>query len=259
MQNGIDEVREYWSQHLNCTQFLLGEEVEIGSERFFSELERIVDRYGYKRQLLAEFWANRSGSRLLEIGCGLGNDLVLLSQLGFEVTGIDLAPPAVEVARKHLEIRNTPGKVVIGNVEELEFADESFDAIYSSGVIQHTPDIEKATREMMRVLKSGGKMLIVVYHRWSWFYFLKKITGVNIEFQDGDAPIIKTFSKKELRKLFVDLRNVLIRFEAFYPVPTARSGISPWVFNHIFVPAVKLIPPFIMKNLGWHMVLIGTK
>lgn len=256
----IDDVREYWNSHLNCTQFLGPVSAQVGSDEFYDTLQAtLFDRYTYKKALLAEFARGHHGETLLEIGCGLGLELGYLGQHGFDVTGIDLAPAAAELAGRHLNRLKVTGRTLVQNVEMLEFPDHSFDAIYSSGVIQHTPNIYKAIKQMMRVLRPGGRMLIILYHRHSWFYLLHKLAGTNIEFSDRDAPIINTYSRADLRGLFSKLRDIRIDTEYYYPVPTNRKGVLASLFNRVLVPVTKRIPSTIMKQFGWHLVLTGIK
>jgi ubiquinone/menaquinone biosynthesis C-methylase UbiE len=260
MNPTIEEVRAYWDSHLNCTQFLSDVKLPWRSEEFYRAIETYIgEHHAYKKNLLADLLKKCNGKKLLEVGCGLGVELAWLGCLGFEVTGIDLSPTAVNLANQHLSRRKINGQASVQNVEHLEFPDETFDAVYSSGVLQHTPDMETAIHEIMRVLKPGGSVLVILYHRRSWFYMLHRLTGVKIEFSDEDAPIIKTFTKKEVEILFKDLRNRHITLEYFYPRRTAKRGVLALLFNYIFVPGARVLPHFLVKRFGWHIVLTGIK
>ena len=260
MEPTITDVRQYWNSHLNCTQFLKTPDFSLGSDDFYEELENtVLRRYAYKFTLLEEFAKGCEGQTLLEVGCGLGIELGKLGKLGFDVTGIDLAPAAVDLAGRYLKRLHVKGRTRVQNAEQMDFPDESFDAVYSSGVIQHTPDIRKAIAEMFRVLRPGGKMMVILYHRRSWFYLLHKLTGVNIEFGDKDAPIINAYTRQELRSLFGNLRNVKIDCEHYYPLPTNRTGLLSVVYNYAFVPGIKIVPVGLIKHFGWHLVLTGVK
>lgn len=259
MKTGIDDVRSYWNSHLNCTQFLTSKDVAIGSHEFYAELEQSYLRYDYKDAAFRAFRAGASGDRLLEVGCGLGIELAKLSALGFDATGVDLAPRAVELANAYFRMKGVRGTAIQGNAENLDFADGSFDAIYSSGVLQHTPDIRRAVREIHRVLNPGGSILIVLYHRRSWFNLLRRLSGVNVEFVDRDAPIVNMYSRKELRDLFSAFRDVQIATEYFRAEPTKRRGALAHAYNRIFVPAIRLAPRALLQSFGWHLVLTARK
>jgi len=256
----IDKVRAYWNSHLNLTQFIDYQNDALDSENFYAVVEQHVRvRHAYKETLLRNFAMDCQGQTLLEVGCGLGLELAWLGKLGFDVTGIDLAPAAVKLASDHLRRLSINGRAMVQNVEQLEFADASFDAVYSSGVLHHTPDIRRAIAEILRVLKPGGKLLVILYHRHSWLYLLHKLTGVNIEFGDEDAPIIHVYTKKQVRSLFQGLRNTAVAVEYAYPMPTVKRGFLPFFYNRAFVPASRMIPAAMMRPLGWHLVVSGVK
>lgn len=257
-QHSVRDVQEYWDTHLNLTQFIRTD-APVGSDEFYHQLREQLTRYPYKLPLLQEFAKGCSGQRLLEIGCGLGLELAELGRLGFVVTGIDLAPNAVKICNDYLNKQGVEGEALVQNAERLDFPDDTFDAAYSSGVLQHTPDIEKAIAELWRVLKPGGKILIILYHRRSWFYLLHRVSGMNIEFSSDDAPIINTYTATELRSLFSRFRNIQIQCEYYRPNPTGRKGLAPALYNRLFVPAMRTVPKRLARRYGWHLVLTAQK
>ena len=259
MKNSIQNVRAYWNSHLNCTQFLTDQEVELGSDDFYHLLGQTMERYIYKKQLFYDLANSSAGQKLLEVGCGLGLELAKLGKLGFDVTGIDLSPKAVGLSESYLRNQGIKGQTLVQNAENMDFPNDAFDIIYSSGVLQHTPNIDKAIAEIWRVLKPAGRILIVLYHRHSWFYPLYRISRINIEFQDQDAPIINTYTKNELKLLFSRFRDIEIHSEYYYPQATKRRGFLPAMFNYVFVPITRMIPSMFMKNFGWHIILTATK
>lgn len=255
----IEDVQEYWDTHLNLTQFITRNDVDIGSDEFYRLLGQALDRYEYKQTLLREFAKARSGSKLLEVGCGLGVELAQLGKLGFLVTGIDLSPQAIGVANTYLNTLGVRGEALVENAEDLSFDDETFDAVYSCGVLQHTPNIERAISEIWRVLKPGGDILIILYHRFSWFYLLQRLSGTNIEFESEEAPIINTYTRTELRTLFAQFRDIEIQCEYYYPRRTKRRGVLPFLYNYAFVPATRWVPRSVARRFGWHLVLKARK
>src|SRR5205814_370348 len=89
---------------------------------------------------------------------------------GADYTGIDLTEAAIELARKRFALSHLNGQFLVSDAENLDFDDESFDLVYSHGVLHHTPDIEAAVREIYRVLKPGGRAIVMLYHRGSYNY-----------------------------------------------------------------------------------------
>lgn len=257
--SSLDEVREYWDSHLNLTQFLNADEVAVGSDGFHDRLRETLDRYAYKRRVLESFARASGGKELLEIGCGLGVELAELGRLGFDVTGIDLSPSAVSQCNLYLEREGVTGEALAMNAEQLDFPEQRFDAVYSSGVLQHTPDIDRAIAEIWRVLRPDGRILIILYHRHSWFYLLHRVSGASVEFDSDDAPIVNSYTRKELRQLFANFRDVAIESEYYRPLPTRRRGVLPLLYNRLFVPMTRAAPRTAIQRFGWHLVLTARK
>jgi SAM-dependent methyltransferase len=84
-----------------------------------------------------------------EIGCGLGTDGAQFAEAGADYTGVDLTEAAVDLARKRFELFALPGKFQTADAENLDFANESFDLVYSHGVLHHTPRLAKPFRKFI--------------------------------------------------------------------------------------------------------------
>lgn len=100
------------------------------------------------------------GKKILDAGCGNGRFAYYAAKYGAEVWAIDLGP-AVEVARHNTQTRNV--HVVQADLHNPPFALESFDFIYSIGVLHHLPDPEAAFQNLLRFLKPGGVVQIYLY------------------------------------------------------------------------------------------------
>lgn len=128
-----------------------------------------TDRAGYEAQAEARYrlepyirdfagFASAQGQKVLEIGVGLGADHQCFAEAGADLYGIDLTERAVEHTRQRLALFGLSSHLAVGDAEDLDFPDESFDQVYSWGVLHHSPDTPKAIREVYRVLKHrGGK------------------------------------------------------------------------------------------------------
>jgi ubiquinone/menaquinone biosynthesis C-methylase UbiE len=161
-----ERVRAFWQANPCGTKFT---DAEPGSQRFY----QLVEEHRYQKEWhipMAAGFAGTGGLRVLEIGCGLGTDGAQFAQAGADYTGVDLTEAAVELARKRFELFNLPGTFRTADAEALDFADDSFDLVYSHGVLHHTPNTSGAIREIHRVLRPGGRSVVMLYHRDSYNY-----------------------------------------------------------------------------------------
>jgi SAM-dependent methyltransferase len=141
-------------------------------EQFFSDYYQF--NYSLERHLPACFDAlNLSGKRVLEIGLGQGADSESLIRRGASWTGVDLTADSVERVRTRLTLRDLPfDELRQGSVLDLPFEDSTSDMVFSHGVLHHVPEIRQAQKEIHRVLKPGGELVIMMYARWSLNYLV---------------------------------------------------------------------------------------
>jgi SAM-dependent methyltransferase len=112
--------------------------------------------------LILRHWPEPKGGRFLEAGCGPAANALNLAKLGIDVTGVDLAPEAVEGAQEAFVRHGLEGEFVLGDVRQLPFPDDSFDFVYAGGVVEHFRESRCAVAEMARVLRPGGRVLFTV-------------------------------------------------------------------------------------------------
>ncbi|HYG81806.1 MAG TPA: class I SAM-dependent methyltransferase, partial [Pyrinomonadaceae bacterium] len=161
-----ERVRAFWQQNPCGTKF---SDAPPGTRLFYERVEEHRYTKEWHIPAAADF-AGARGLSVLEIGCGLGTDGAQFAQAGALYTGVDLTDAAVELAQKRFELFGLPGTFRTADAENLDFADESFDLVYSHGVLHHTPDTVKAVKEVHRVLKPGGRAVVMLYHRDSYNY-----------------------------------------------------------------------------------------
>jgi len=127
--------------------------------------EAFIRRTGFRPEDLA-------GKLVLDVGCGMGRFAEIASRWGAHVVGIDLSL-ACEVAAKNLSERRAT--FFQADVFKLPFSPESFDYIYSIGVLHHTPDCEQAFKSLPRLLKPGGRIAIWLYSAYNAWYRMSDV------------------------------------------------------------------------------------
>ncbi len=185
------------------------------------------------------------GKRVLEIGCGLGTDLMRFARAGATTFAVDLTPRHLRLTQQRLRAEGYAARLVRSDAERLPLADGSLDAVYSFGVLHHTPRFDLAAAEIHRVLRPGGQALIAVYHRRSLFYaaWIARALATGDLFRRGyrrvmadveqhphsDAvPLVDVLTRRECRRLFARFRSVDVSAHHFAyaaPVTHVRSAL----------------------------------
>lgn len=249
----ISDITAYWDHHIHDLAIATH---PVGTPGFFRQLDEYrYDKLNYLPRLV-DFSAYQ-GKNLLEIGCGVGIDLVRFSRARADVTGVDLSQTAIELARQNIMQNGLNADLCVMNGEALQFPDNCFDVVYAHGVIQYTADAGKLVSEIHRVLKPGGESIMMVYNRNSWLNFMRKVTRIPLEHED--APVLRKFSIGEFRELMKPFRTYQIIPERF-PVKTKlHSGWKARLFNDLFVGTFNILPKALVKPLGWHLMAFAVK
>lgn len=130
---------------------------------------------------------------------------------GARVTGVDIAEKSIELARKNFVFNGGEWDLRVMNGEQLEFDDDSFDAVYAHGVLQYTADDdtaddEKMIDEIFRVLKPGGEAIMMVYNKYSWLNLMSKLFKTELEHED--APVLNKYSIRQVQKMLYKFSKV---------------------------------------------------
>lgn len=227
-------------------------EAKAGTPEFFAEVER--SRYELEPfiERFAEF-REAAGDRVLEIGVGLGTDLIQFARRGANVTGVDLAERSIELAKRRFELEGLEADLLVADAEQLPFADGSFDRVYSWGVLHHTPRTAVAVREAIRVLRPGGRLCVMLYGRRSWVAFAfwarfallrgrpwMTIGNVLARYQESEGT--KAFTKREVREMFEPLRELQVQPHS---TPYDRRYAGP-------------LAKVTGNSLGWFLIVQGV-
>lgn len=292
-QNLKERVRAFWQANPCGVKFA---NAEPGTRRFYELVEE--HRYATEWHIpSAADFAGAHGLKVLEIGCGLGTDGAQFAKAGADYTGIDLTDAAVELARRRFELFDLPGNFQTADAENLSFPDESFDLVYSHGVLHHTPDTAKAIREIHRVLRPGGRAIVMLYHRNSYNYrvnisllrragaqllkwdkgvgLVHKLTGEPLDKLEEHARLLRTqkqsyLGDEEFLSQNTDgagnpLARVYSRQEAAELFQDySKVILKTYFFNKRWLPLIgKILPRSLEAQLaarwGWHLWIYATK
>jgi len=230
----------------------------VGTLRFFDVLDDYrFDKLRYLPRLVD--FAGYRGKRLLEVGCGVGTDLVRFARGGAHVTGVDLAEQSIALAQSNFELHGLGGQadLRVGNGEALPFSDESFDVTYGHGVLQYTHDARRMVLECRRVLAPGGQAIFMVYNRVSWLNAMSTVLGVGLE--HADAPVLEKYSIPEFQHLLQGFADVRIVPERFPVKSRLHKGWKAAAFNGVFVGMFNAIPRPLVRRFGWHLMAFCRK
>jgi len=217
-------------------------EQKLTRERLLEAIGDLKDMFVMRRHMAAEEMPldDLRGKTVLEIGPGAGGHSALFAVHGAHVTSIDLTLPRAQATQRKFDLLGDAVdgcQAMQGDAENLPFPDDSFDIVYSNGVLHHTRDTERAIDEAYRVLKPGGRAVIMLYCKSSWHYWINMLLCVGIlkgkAFGDANwlgkatewggsneqevaNPITRCYTRAGIMRLFRRFRDVRPRKGEFY-------------------------------------------
>jgi ubiquinone/menaquinone biosynthesis C-methylase UbiE len=287
------QVQSFW-QRTPCDSWFV--DAPPGTPLFYEALDE--HRYRVHPKLLSavDFRQTR-GLRVLEIGCGCGSEAERFARAGAYYTAVDLTNAAVSLTQRRFQLAGLPGTFLQGDAENLPLADNSFDLVYSHGVLHHTPDTARALREVYRVLSPRGRAVIMLYHRDSFNYainlrLVRRLRSALLRTNWG-LKLVQTIWREPVEELrrhaelvkqdprgYLEMQNMLNRNTdgpdnplsqvfskesvrpLFWQFRTIRTEVMFW--NPNWLPGLgKLIPQTVEEKLaarwGWHLWIYATK
>ncbi len=259
--------REQWSQDPCGAES--DRDSEFGTRQYFNEVERV--RYQEYAPWMPELMGFNSfaGARLLEVGCGMGTDLLQFARGGALCTGIDLTPRSIAITRQRFALYEQRVDLLISDGERLPFANETLDVVYSNGVLHHTPDTAGAIGELLRVLKPGGTAKVMIYHKNSLNYWgelmlhrgvlrgdllrgrsPEEIMSSWVEYSEhGGRPLVKAYTREQTIELFKNFREIKIDVEQLLrrEIPLLGNLLPEKVFKYF------------QTNFGWNLIITAKK
>ncbi len=258
-----DQVQQQWNNDPAGSHYV--KRAQRHTLEWYLEVE--AHRYGEYAPWMPETmeFARHGGERVLEVGGGLGTDLAQFARHGAIVTDLDLSAGHLELARENFRLRGLCGTFLHHDAETLPFPDASFDLVYSNGVIHHTPNTQRAVDEIFRVLRPGGRAIVMVYAERSLHYWgvqvlrhglhegrleqwsMGEVMSQGVERSGTDAlPLVKVYSRRRLRTMFGRFAKVQLR---------QRQATRPELIG----PLRWLSADLVGRIAGWNLVVKAAR
>jgi len=272
MAIGLEEIREFWEQHPVGHAHVGPQPSWYDYFREFDNLREHPDIEPYAFSNFIHGYEESSGTRVLDYGCGNGYVLSRYARCGAEVVGVDITARAIELCEKRFDLMGLTGTFVQNDGRSIPFESESFDIVCSIGVLHHIPDPAPVVAELCRVLKPGGKIVVMMYHRDSFRYrvtfrwrrhfqpfsFRARPLDEEVNRNDGEGnPFGRVYSREELRELLRDFEQ-----HAFWVNKLGLDELALFS-RRLRTVFVRLLPQRVHRALaarfGWNLYCIARK
>jgi ubiquinone/menaquinone biosynthesis C-methylase UbiE len=260
------EVRAFWNRQSCDTQHAKAEKF---SREYFDQIE---ERRYSGTALIHSFaqFTRYHGRRILEVGFGAGTDFRQWLRAGAVASGVDLTEEALRNLERSIEVYRLPAPecALVADAENLPFPSDSFDLGYSWGVLHHTPDTEKALAELVRVVRPGGEIKVMLYNRHSIYAFglwLRLALGRGrpwkslrwVLWNHVESIGTKGYTRNELRRMLGVLPLSEIRIDTFLTsVDQLRFQRFPFLLAN---GPLALLVALGGNRFGWAHCIYGRK
>ena len=248
----IEEVKKFWNER-PCN--IKHSSKELGTMEYFDEVE--LKKFRAEPHILkfTEFpqWKNK---KVLEVGCGLGTVGINFALNGVDYTGVELSKESLEIAKKRFEVYNQFGKFYLGNAEELSsfVPIETYDLIYSFGVIHHSPHPEKIVSQIKKYMNENSVLKIMLYAKDSWKNYMIDAGLDQPEAQYG-CPIANTYTKQDVVELLDEYEVLSIEQDHIFPYQVEPYKLGEYIKQPWFDIMPTEMFETLEKNLGWHLLI----
>ncbi len=214
---------------------------ELDQERLLGAIEDLEDMFRYRGHgAVVEMPLSKlTGKKVLEIGSGAGGHSALFARRGAIMTSIDLTIERVKSTSIKFQLLGDLAKDCVAlqcDAQNLSFSNDTFDLVYSNGVLHHTLDTQQAIDEVYRVLKPGGQAIIMLYCKSSWHYWLNMFLPIGIlqgkalrrnwlgratewggkQKQTVINPITQCYTSSEIQQMFSAYKDLRLRKADFF-------------------------------------------
>lgn len=292
------DIRAFWGAMYRSAYS--GIDDELDGETLLRLLDETRSMFRYRRHIAATEMPLESlaGKKVLEVGSGGGSHSALFANHGATVTAIDLTMDRARATAGKFELladRAAGCHALQGDAENLPFSDSTFDIVYSNGVLHHSPDTEMAISEVFRVLRPGGRAIVMLYCKSSINFWLTFWLGYGI-FRGGlwrhgvdrlgaqtewagsdeqtlENPITRCYTRRQIADMFNSFGDVTLRKSDFSIVHLPKIGkyYRRWLERRQRVHSGGLLPYgapwpiasvfelWVGQFLGWAWNIAATK
>jgi len=264
------KVKAFWESNPVAAE---GIEAAPGTPDFFRNFDAIREADDCEPWAFSDEIHGYSSSkdlRVLDVGCGNGYVLAQYAKYGANVSGVDLTQTALDLSQKRFALAGLQGDFRLTDGNALPFDDAVFDIACSMGVLHHIADPRPMIAEMRRVLKPGGRLILMLYYWGSWKYHVvfrvkrlldSRYRGLSqqqaLNMNDGaECPLARVYTRAEVKGLldgFSDLHFELnqLSWKQLLLVPgldRLLKPILPRASRNIFA-----------RTMGWNLYITATK
>ncbi len=256
-ERALEEVRDFWNAD-PCGSRYLGDRADFEAHagaRY--QLEPYIHEFAG--------FAQSGGQHVLEVGVGMGADYLEWLKAGAQATGVDLSSASLEQAKRRCEMAGYAADLRVSDAEHLPFPDNTFDIVYSYGVMHHSPDTPQCIREAWRVLKHGGALRIMIYHHpsltgfmlWLRYGWLRGRSLRQAVYDHLESPGTKSYTQEEARAMLQGFEQVEFR-QAFSPGDLLLNEPSARFQGLVYRIIWRLYPRFLIRRFGdkWELFLL---
>ena len=248
----INEVKEFWDGR-PCN--IRHSQKELGTREYFDE---VADKKFFVEPHIKSFsnFNEWNGKRVLEIGCGLATVGINFASHGANYTGVELSEESLDLAKQRFDVYNMKGELYSGNAEELSsfVPVETYDLIYSFGVIHHSPHPEKIISEIKKYMNEDSTLKIMLYAKDSWKNYMIESGLDQPEAQYG-CPIANTYTKNEVVDLLEGYDIISIKQDHIFPYQVEPYKRGEYIKQPWFESMPSEIFRTLENNLGWHLLI----
>lgn len=264
------QVKAFWEMNPVAASAI---HAEPGTEQFFRAFDALreapeCEPFDFSNRIQGN--DGTCGQSILDVGCGNGYVLAQYAKFGAKVHGIDLTETALELTRRRFEIAGYSGESKLTDGDKIPYPDENFDIVCSMGVLHHIENPGPMISEIFRVLRPGGRVILMLYYKYSYKYlvimplkrlFLPRYWGASLQqvlnMNDGEeCPLARVYTKPQVRAMLHRFENAEFTLNQlswrqvflFPPLGQVLSAILPSCSESFFA-----------RHFGWNLYVRATK